>query len=171
MVADPSVNMTIYVFDTSYLIELADCGRDANPQARDRIRKMFKVATEAGARFAVPLPCLFELGDHIADVRHDKRRDELSEWLLKTVESSLDNERPWIITPAGDPKEVLPPLLKVFKSKTAPRKIGLVDTFAATEAARLKAEYRKIKALVHIWTNDRPLKGLEPDKESDPYHW
>jgi len=163
--------MTIYVFDTSYLIELSDCGRDANPAARARIREMFQTAINAGARFVVPLPCLFELGDHIADVRHDKRRDALAEWLLKTVESSLNNERPWIITPAGDPNNVLPSLLTRFKDRTVKKQIGLVDTFTAAEAERVKAEYRKMKATVHIWTNDRPLKALEPDKESHPYHW
>jgi len=163
--------MTIYVFDTSYLIEFSNCGRDANPKACIRIRKMVGEAARAGARFFVPLPCLFELGDHIADVRHTQRRDELAGWLLNTVESSLNNEGHWIITPAGNSKEVLPPLLVKFKDKTVRKHIGLVDTFAAMEAERLKEEYRRMKAVVHIWTNDRPLKALEPDKESDPYHW
>lgn len=163
--------MNIYVFDTSYLIEFSDCGREANPKARDRIREMVKKATTAGARFVVPLPCLFELGDHIADVRHEKKRDELAVWLLKTVGSSLENEIPWIITPAGDPKNVLPPLLSLFKDNTAKKRIGLVDTFTAQDALRLKKEYRKMKATVHIWTNDRALKALEPDKEANAYFW
>lgn len=163
--------MTIYVFDTSYLIELADCGREALPEARDRIREMFKAATRMGSRFVVPLPCLFELGDHIADVRHGVRRNELAKWLFDTVQSSLDKERPWIITPAGDPKKVFPPLLLRFKNDTVRKRLGLVDTFTVEEAGRLKAEYKGMKAKVHVWTNDRALKALEPDAELNPYFW
>ncbi|HEY4273500.1 MAG TPA: hypothetical protein VGM65_15990 [Candidatus Udaeobacter sp.] len=70
--------MTIYVFDTSYLLELSDCGRNAIPKVRDRIREMFEAAVKVGARFVVPLPCLFELGDHIADVPHEIKRNELA---------------------------------------------------------------------------------------------
>jgi hypothetical protein len=165
------MTVKIYVFDTSYLLELSDCGRDVVPAARDHIRKMFQTAAKAGARFVVPLPCLFELGDHIADVRHEKKRNELAEWLLHTVKSSLEDELPWIITPAGDPKEVLPPLLSRFKNNTVKKQVGLVDTFTAQEAQRLKKEYRKMKAVVHVWTNDRALKALEPDKEVDAYFW
>ena len=56
------MSTTIYVLDTSYLIELAGCGRDSNPTARKRILRMFKTANAGGGRFFVPLPCLFELG-------------------------------------------------------------------------------------------------------------
>jgi hypothetical protein len=161
--------MTIYVFDTSYLVEFSDC--DAIPEVRDRIRAMFQGAVDAGARFVVPLPCLFELGDHIADVKHEAKRNELAKWLLNTVESSLEKDRPWIITPAGNPKRVLRSLLSRFEQKSVKKQIGLVDTFAAAEGERLKIEYQRMKATVHLWTNDRALKGLEPDKEVTPYFW
>jgi hypothetical protein len=46
-----------------------------------------------------------------------------------------------------------------------------VDTFTADEARRLKKEYQKMKATVHVWTNDRALKSLEPDKETGAYFW
>jgi hypothetical protein len=36
--------MTIYVFDTSYLVEFSDC--DAMPDVRDRIRGMFQDAVD-----------------------------------------------------------------------------------------------------------------------------
>jgi hypothetical protein len=161
--------MTIYVFDTSYLIELSDC--DAVPAVRDRIREMVQSAVKEGGRFVVPLPCLFELGDHIADVKHEARRNELANWLLNTVESSLKKELPWIITPAGDPKEILPSVLSRFAENTVKKQIGLVDTFAAAEGERLKIEYERWKPVVHLWTNDRALKALEPDKEANPYFW
>ena len=165
------MSVIFYVFDTSYLIELADCGRDADAKASPKIRKMVKQALATGARFVVPLPCLFELGDHIADVGHATRRQELADWLAKTVAASLETERPWIITPTGDPKTVLPELLQIFRGQGVKKQIGLVDLFAASEADRLKTDYSDRKAKVHIWTNDRALKGREPDQEPNPFHW
>ena len=165
------MSVLFYVFDTSYLIELANCGRDSDPKAHKRVRKMFAKAEAAKARFVVPLPCLFELGDHIADVDHEKRRHELADWLLKTVTASLERSRPFIITPTGTPGEVLPALLLRFQGKTVQKQIGLVDTFTAVEAERLKQKYGDDHARVHIWTNDRALKGLEPDREANPFHW
>lgn len=165
------MSVVFYVFDTSYLIELANCGRDADAKASPRVREMFKQASTAGARFVVPLPCLFELGDHIADVGHAARRQELADWLAKTVEDSLATERPWIITPTGDPKTILPELLDIFRGQGVKKQIGLVDLFAASEANRLKNDYSDRKAKVHIWTNDRALKGQEPDQEAHPFHW
>ena len=165
------MSVVFYVFDTSYLIELANCGRDADAKASPHVRKLAKQAAAAGARFVVPLPCLFELGDHIADVKHAERRQQLADWLANTVEESLATERPWIITPTGNPKDILPELLQIFRGQGVKKQIGLVDLFAASEAHRLKTDYRDRKAKVHIWTNDRALKGQEPDHEPNPFHW
>ena len=51
------------------------------------------------------------------------------------------------------------------------QQIGLVDAFTESEAKRLKAKFKELKSRVHIWTNDPPLKRLEPDTETDPYLW
>jgi len=165
------VSVVFYVVDTSYLIELVNCGRHADAKASPQVRKLFAQANRAGARFVVPLPCLFELGDHIADVRHADRRQQLADSLAKTVAASLETERPWIITPTGDPKTILPELLQIFRGQGVKKQIGLVDLFAVSEANRLKADHRERKAKVHIWTNDRALKGREPDQEANPFHW
>lgn len=84
------MSVVVYVLDTSYLIELFECGRDSNPEARSRIRKRLQNANTAGGRFFVPLPCLFELGDHIADVRHEESRAKIAKSLLVTVKTSLE---------------------------------------------------------------------------------
>jgi hypothetical protein len=165
------VSVVIYVCDTSYLIELVNCGRDADAKASPRVRELFAEAARAGARFVVPLPCLFELGDHIADVGHAARRQELADLLTNTVATSLETERPWIITPTAHPKAILPELLQIFRGQGVKKQIGLVDLFAASEAHRLKTDYSDRKAKVHIWTNDRALKGQEPDQEANPFHW
>ena len=85
---------TIYVLDTSYLIEIAGEGRDSNPVVSRTVRARFDAAAKGGGRFFIPLPCLFELGDHIADVRHLDRRAKLIRWLRTTVETSLKRGEP-----------------------------------------------------------------------------
>jgi hypothetical protein len=165
------MSVIIYVIDTSYLLELFACGRDSNQQASDEVRRRFKNANAAGGRFFVPLPCLFELGDHIADVRHDERRKELADKLVSTVKTCLESRKPWTITPAGSPETVLPKLLERFAPAATKQRIGLVDTFTWEEADRLRQDHAKFKARVHIWTNDQNLKGLEPDPEPNKFHW
>jgi hypothetical protein len=165
------MSVTVYVIDTSYLIELFACGRDSNATASQAVRARFKSANSSGGRFFVPLPCLFELGDHIADVGHDELRDQLASRLVETVRRSLSESNPWVITPAGPPESVLPSLIERFKVLATRHKIGLVDTFTLSEALRLKNTLKSYKARVHIWTNDGELKRKEPDAEVDPYFW
>lgn len=164
------MSVNIYVVDTSYLIELVGCGRDSNPEAHKRVRELFNTVGRGGGRFFVPLPCLFELGDHIADVRHDDRRTELAEWLQQTVGTSLAKRTPWEITPTGDPGVILPALMQRFQ-ELAGRRMGMVDSFIVHEAERLKVRLEKHKARIHIWTNDRALKACEPDRDPKPYLW
>jgi len=171
MAGDVAVSLLIYVLDTSYLIEIANCGRDSSPVASAEVRKRFAKAAADGGRFFVPMPCLFELGDHISDVKHAGQREKLVKWLLDTVNESLEKGRPWQITPSGKPEDVLPPLLERFQPLANRYQVGLVDAFTLEEAIRLKESYSKMKAKVHIWTNDRDLKSNEPDKEADRYLW
>ena len=165
------MSATIYVLDTSYLIEVAGGGRDSHPVASAEVRRRLRIASSKGGRFFVPLPCLFELGDHIADVKHEQRRSELVSWLCSTVTKCLQDARPWTITPTQRPQEVLPSLMSRFRELANRESVGLVDAFTEAEAKRLKADFAGLKCRVHIWTNDEPLKRLEPDKEVNPYLW
>ena len=165
------MSATLFVLDTSYLIEIAGCGRDSHPAARKMVLARFKKAAAQGGRFFVPLPCVFELGNHIADVKHEADRLRLAQWLYGTVTSCLENSRPWTITPTQKPEEVLPSLMERFCPLASKQQIGLVDAFTIEEADRLKRNYANIKGRVHIWTNDGPLKKFEPDPEPNPYLW
>ncbi|MGA2853417.1 MAG: hypothetical protein ABSE90_04730 [Verrucomicrobiota bacterium] len=165
------MSIAVYVIDTSYLVELFGCGRHSSKTASETVRERFKVANRAGGRFFVPLPCLFELGDHIADVGHDELRQKLADNFLKTVKSSLSTTKPWTITPTGPPEEILPSLCERFVPLATKEKIGLVDTFTLNEAIRLKQSLEDYKARIHIWTNNRGLKNKEPDSELNPYLW
>lgn len=165
------MSATIYVIDTSYLVEIADCDGRSHPKAVKEIRKRFKREASRSARFFVSLPSVFELGNHIANVKNASRRAKLAEWLLSTVQSSLKDRMPWCITPAGKPEDILPELMDRFVPLAAKRKVGLVDTFTIAEAERLKQRHSGARPKVHIWTNDGNLKDYEPDKEPDAFLW
>lgn len=162
---------TIYVVDTSYLLELANCDGRCQPSAVKEVQKRFAIESNRGARFFVPLPCIFELGNHIAGVKNPSRRKHLVDWLVKTVKGSLEKKTPWFITPTKEPETILPTLMDTFSPLAAKRSVGLVDTFTMSEASRLKDSHKAFKSKVHIWTNDRALKDEEPDKEPNPYLW
>jgi hypothetical protein len=159
------------VVDTSYLWELVNSGKETNSPACQKVRGLFKKAQAAHARLYVPMPCIFELANHVAKVKHDARRKKLADWLFDSVVESLDERVPWIITPAGDPKTILSELLQTFRNQVVKKGIGLVDLFAASEAKRLKKEHSDRNANVHIWTNERALKAMEPDPERNPFLW
>jgi len=165
------MSIAVYVIDTSYLVELFGYGRFSDKTASRAVRVRFAAANRAGGRFFVPLPCLFELGNHIADVKHDGLREQLAGKLLNTVQESLKTRKPWTITPTGAPEDILPSLLERFVPLAANQKIGLVDSFTLSEALRLKQSLRQYRARIHIWTNDRALKRNEPDAELKPFHW
>ena len=63
-----SMMKCIYVVDTNYLLELFSVPKSSSETAIIEVKKRFKNAAENGALFMVPLPCIFELGNHIADV-------------------------------------------------------------------------------------------------------
>lgn len=165
------MSINICVVDTSYLIEIAGVDGKSIPHVRKKVVEIFKNAQRSGHRFFVPLPCLFELGNHIGTVKHGDRRRQLADWLLKTVESAIHGDGLFKITPTGAPQDILDELIKTFDSFVSTQRIGLVDTFVIIEARRLKRDLKAYKALVHIWTRDLILKKNEPDKEHSAYLW
>jgi hypothetical protein len=171
MAEQASMSTTIYLIDTSYLIELFACGRKSDFKASKLVRERFRLANKSGGRFFVPLPCLFELGNHIADVKDDKLRSQLVAILFETVQNSLLGNNPWTITPTGTPASVFHTLVNTFKFQTTRNKVRLVDSFTLAEAHRLKESFKSFKIRIHIWTNNRILKRQEPDREPVPYLW
>jgi len=154
----------IFVVDTSYLTELFKVpGYSQHPK---EVNERFEAAIRNKGRFYVPLPCIFELANHIAHAKDRNNRAALSIKLLETIKSCIENQRPWIITPSTG-IEVLSELCRVFSDKYVIKGIGLTDTFIIQEAKGLKKEKSHFK--VHIWTKDRSLKAYEPDKEENPF--
>ena len=158
----------VFVIDTSYLLELFSVPGFSEESAVLEVKKRHEAAIEMTSRLYVPLPCIFELGNHIADVPDGNCRKQRGEALLETVKSSVEINNPWIITPATG-IEFFPRLCDALVKKYISQQIGLTDTSIIEEANRLKKKYRKSNLKVHIWTKDTTLKAYEPDTEEVPY--
>ena len=169
-----SLTNTILVIDTSYLLELFGVPGYSEKNAMREIRKRHENAIKDKAMLFVPLPCLFELGNHIADVRDDTRRQELANLFVQSIKTSVEKSMPWTITPPAIAIEDLPKLLEYFANHSVvqckgSKCIGLVDTSTVLQAQRLKNERKSLGYQVHIWTKDKRLKEHEPDPENNPF--
>ncbi len=158
----------IYIIDTSYLLELFKVPGCYNPDSSKEIRKRHKDAIISESRLYVPLPCIIELGDHIADVSNGASRAAHAKILRETVVSSINNLNPWTITPV-EAIENLPFFLDDYEKSYVIQQIGLTDTFIISEALRIKKKYSGLGYDVHIWTQDSTMKSYEPDKEENPF--
>jgi hypothetical protein len=173
MARKPPVIALIYVVDTSYLLELFAVPTFYDTDSRNEIMARFAQAAQKGAMLFVPLPCIFELADHINDVKDGSVRKTLAQKLYETIKRSLEKRSPWIITPS-----ITDELLKGFSEScrefaeyNASRGIGLTNCFVANEANRIKKKYSggNQDYRVHIWTKHRNLKALEPDGEPESF--
>lgn len=121
---------------------------------------------------------IFELANHIADVKDAHLRKRLANKLASTISSSLEDAEPWTITPPGNPdsiRELIEALghgASRFAEEFSLQKLGLTDTVVIMEAERLREKNpsSQLKSYyVHIWTMHRELKSREPDAQPAPF--
>lgn len=158
----------VFVLDTSYLLELFRVPGHSNDAAVTEIRNRYGKAIKNNSRLYVPLPCIFELANHIADVNDGHSRRELGNKFFETIKSCVKENIPWIITPSCD-MEILTQLCEVFAVRYLLKTIDLTDTNTILESQRLKKKYSSFSYNVHIWTKDSNLKAYEPDHEIDSF--
>jgi hypothetical protein len=157
-----------YIVDTSYLLELFNVPGCSNPHSNTEVKKKFEDAIKSKSRLYVPLPCVFEIADHIANVKIGRKRSELAKKLFSTILSSLKESIPWILIPSPEPTTIAN-LFRSYAKNYVIQGIGLTDTTVISEASRLKKKYRSLGCSVHIWTKDINMKAFEPDKEDYPF--
>jgi hypothetical protein len=175
----------VIVIDTSYLLDLygipgSSKSNKVDQEAQDEITQRFENAIHNKDLLFVPLPCIFEVGNHIAKA-YKKDQRKLAELFLTLIDSSVKEGVPWVITPTKDDikfllDEFLLELFKTFATEYAGKNIkkegkresiGLTDAFIIAEANRLKDKFQGRQ--VHIWTKEELLKDYEPDTEENPY--
>lgn len=153
----------VFVVETSYLCELYGLPGFSDVAFAERLRR--RRAREEAARFYVPLSCLYQLCDHIADVNDGSRRRKLAVTVATDVRSSLSDGIPWLISYPRD-KNQLPDFLSAFAADPGHSGLGLTNFDVVKIATDLKRKYGGDGGYkVHIWTKHQALKAYEPDAE------
>ena len=169
----------LVVVDTSYLLELfavPGCSTDAG---HEKVKALFSRATAGNNEVLfVPVPVLFELANHIADVKDGTVRRNLANLFREIVEESLSANGLFTITPLLGDTSSIQELLKALVQITeqfqinAASQLGLTDNVIIMEAKRLREKYANssVKSYkVHIWTLHMELKAHEPDTEVNAF--
>lgn len=161
-----------YVLDTGYLDELWKVEGKFTETKHLVIKACFQRAIDMRADFLVPVAVIFELANHIAQVKNKVRRRELADQFKKTVLQCLEDDIPWRIVPDetgqlfSNLNDALRSSVERFAAEFSEQKISLTDTTVLLTAERFKSLNKRRK--VHIWTVDHALKALEPDQEANP---
>lgn len=174
----PAVTVRLVVVDTSYLLELFRVPNNSDAASFQPVFQRFEQADGVSTQLYVSLSVLFELGNHIADVKDGGIRYRLVRELVEAVQVWLSGESPFTIVSSMDDARTVEDFSAALTAMTtkfaalAPDKHGLTNTAVVLEAQRLSKKYRS-NALkryqVHIWTRDRRLKALEPDNEANAF--
>jgi len=149
----------LIVVDTSYWVELFKIPQHYSETNHFAIKKKFAWAIEQKATLYFPLPCVYELANHIAHVRDGNARRNLAEQLYQTV----TNNPSILVTPACAVDE-LSKFIESFKNEYVTEGIGLADAAVIDAAKHLKNQNNQ----VYIWTLEATIKAREPDKEPTP---
>jgi hypothetical protein len=165
------------VIDTSYLLELFRVPGDYDEDAHTNIKKRFEDAFDLGWHLYVPIPVVFELGNHIADVSDGGSRRRLAGQLARTIRASSETGAPWILFPQQDQAVLLGitealDVIDNYEEAYAQQGIGLTDVHNILIAQQLKERtnrYPEPRPVVHIWTRDNALKAYEPDAEQNAF--
>ena len=158
----------VFVVETSYLCELYKVPMFSNQEFSARLREKWDRERKKGAGFRVPVGCVYQLCDHIADVPDGSRRRELAVRVATDVESSVASAIPWLIVPSHGVNE-LSSFVRAFASNAGHLKLGLTNSQVVEIARGLKSKYGGVGSYrVHIWTRNQDLKAHEPDDELDP---
>ena len=165
------------MLDTGYLDELFRVPGYFDEAAAQTIAGRCATAIGQGDRLYVPVPVVYELGNHIASVQDGGRRIALAGKLSETIAQSVKSASPWIITPSSDAQTVagyqktLSDAVTSFRDAFAASQIGLTDISVLDEARRLSSgsHGRSLGFVTHIWTRDAQLKAYEPDREDNPF--
>ena len=168
MAQEFAMSISVFIIDTSYLLELFKVPGHSNVQSNREVKERFENAVKNNSRLYVPLPCIYELANHIAHVDDGNERQRLANVLYETIESSIQDGIPWNITPSTGLEE-LPKIFQIFASEYVLQKISMTDTSIIQEAERLKKKYKGSDFRVHIWTKEISIKAYEPDKEANPF--
>ena len=159
----------IYVVDTSYLLELYRVPGFSTPTHYPNVVAKVSSAVSSGGLLFLPLPCVIEFANHLADSSNKQRALEIGRSFGAEIALSLRNSGPWRVAPVREDLSLFHTTLTTFLGHHLLSGVGLCDVLTIDLARRLAADYQSLGYQVHIFTLDRALKAHEPNPEINPY--
>jgi len=148
--------VTVCIVDTSILVELL--GVPHLSSNHEEYVASFEERVRAKETFLLPLPVLFETGNHIAQIPDGKRRRDYANRFLAFVKPALSGNTPFVPTPSPSIEDVAS-WLEDFPDH-AMRAIGLVDRSLIDLFDRQKSLLKGRQA-VYIWSLDEALMAYD----------
>ncbi|WP_122559464.1 PIN domain-containing protein [Pseudomonas viridiflava] len=166
----------IIVLDTSYMLELFAVPLDSTPERSEEARRIFEDAVRSGFDIFCPLSVLYELANHIVDIKNHTLQRTIAERFKEMVEGAFSADIPFSIIPNGSSTPIheelasLPDLCRNYQENIR-MGLGLTDCTIIDVAKTLKINYvsRKKNWPTHIWTTHAALKSLAPDDFGHEY--
>jgi hypothetical protein len=148
--------VTVCIVDTSILVELLGLPNLASDH--EAHVTSFEERVRANETFLLPLPVLFETGNHVAQIPDGKRRRDYANRFLEFVKPALSGDTPFVPTPSPSIQEVAS-WLDDFPDH-AMRGVGLVDRSLIDLFDRQKLLLRGSRR-VYIWSQDAALMAYD----------
>lgn len=166
----------IILLDTSYLLELFRVPHDSVEGYHISAKALMVQAIEQGYDLYCTLGVLYEVANHIVDVKNVEVQRRLATEFQEMVTLAWAENSPFSIVPNSSSAEILEefsslPDLCVKYKETLRQGLSLVDCTIVEVASKIKANYlaRKRRWDAHIWTRHGELKALEPDRFQHPH--
>lgn len=160
----------IIILDTSFLLELLAVPQDSTPIKTVAAKALIGDAITRNYDIFCPLSVLYEVANHIVDIKHQLAQRSIANVFKEMVEGSFSDNVPFTIIPNGDSSpalrelSALPELCRVYHASIR-QGLGLTDCTIIDVAQSLKRNYsaRKKSWPTHIWTTHAALRAMAPD--------
>lgn len=160
----------IIVLDTSFLIELFQVPMDSSQGKHKEAVSIFSEALENNWDIYCPLGVLYELANHIVDVKNPQQRYALAVKFSDMVRDAWVERIPFTIVPSeviqGEYSDLnmLPELCNSYQAYLA-QQFSLTDCAIIDLVQKLQASYQARQRAwpAHIWSLHKRLKALEPN--------
>jgi predicted nucleic acid-binding protein len=165
----------IILLDTSYLLELFRVPHDSVEGHHQEAKGLMADAIENNYDLYCTIGVLYEVANHIVDVKNSKIQRKLALDFQEMVTLAWNEGNPFSIIPNSNSADLLaefsslPDLCTKYK-ETLRQGLSLVDCTMVEVIAKIKANYARRQRLwqAHIWTRHGELKALEPDNFGHP---
>ena len=166
----------IIILDTSYLLEPFAVPMDSTEEKSLEAMRIFEQAITAGYDIFCPLSVLYEVANHIVDIKNHVLQREVAQKFRAMVEGAFLENNPFSIIPNGSSRPIheelssLPDLCRQYQDNIR-MGLGLTDCTIIDVAKTLKENYasRKKQWPTHIWTSHVALRAMSPDEFQHQY--